>query len=412
MSLWKKGRNPTADGKVTYEGTCTEGYTPVITIDGETYTPEITWNGDGTGTWTVTVPAPAAGDKPVVNFNTRTRKGLSIEPNKLSIYADDSANESTEKLAAYLRENCAVKIVYDNGSSDNVTNGAVFTTQGSFAPKFGTYSYTVEADGETHTGAITLTVSPVKAAVTAPEALTKSCKTGGYTAAEVSGWLPEKVTVTYTGAGDGYTTRTESAAVTWETGSLGANFGETTGGKKIDGTVTLPGWATGDGAVSIGITFADKSVLTEGQMTLSVPGWTYGAQTVPAPKGSVAVADTEQKYTYQYSADNGASWVAAENLPKSKSGNIIPGAYMLLCLAGSNDGSTICGCSRVCGSEKKTGKGKGVRNDTEKASDSGMGSLAFLKSGPFEIRRRCELQIFHSSPAAFCGTSIVSPNAT
>ena len=319
---------PTADGKeVTYEGTCTEGYTPVITIGGKTYTPEITWNGDGTGTWTVTVPAPAAGDKPVVNFNTRTRKGLSIEPDKLSIYADDSANESAEKLAAYLRENCAVKIVYDNGSSDNVTNGADFTTQGSFAPRGGTYSYTVEADGETHTGAVTLTVSSLTATVTAPQAVTKNCKAGGYTAAEVSGWLPEMVTVTYTG--DGYTAKTESRAVTWETASLGANFGETTGSKKIDGTVTLPNWATGSGAVSIGIMFADKTVLTDGQMTLSVPGWAYGAQAAPAPKGSVVVADTDQKYTYQYSADSGVSWVAAESLPKSKSGNIIPGAYLV-----------------------------------------------------------------------------------
>lgn len=319
---------PTEDGKeVTYEGTCTEGYTPVITIGGKTYTPEITWNGDGTGTWTVTVPAPAAGDKPVVNFNTRKYEGLDIITGRLHIYADDSANEGAETLVTYLRVNCVVKAKYDNGTSDDVADNADYETQDSFAPGGGTYKYTVKAAGDTRTDAVILTVSSVTATVTAPQAVTKNCKAGGYTAAEVSGWLPEKVTVTYTG--DGYTTRTADAAVTWDTASLGANFGETAGSKKIDGTVTLPGWAKGSGAASIGITFADKNVLTEGQMTLSVPGWAYGAKAAPQPAGSVTVADTDQKYTYQYSADNGATWVEAAALPKSKSGNIIPGAYMV-----------------------------------------------------------------------------------
>lgn len=135
----------------------------------------------------------------------------------------------------------------------------------------------------------------------------------------------KKVSVTYTG--NGYETKTEDTAVTWDTASLGADLGKKEGNKTVKGTAALPEWATGNGAVSITLTFAGRRELTAEEMSLSVPGFSYGAKTAPEPQGSVTVADTDGRYTYLYSADNGASWVAADRLPKSASGNIIPGTY-------------------------------------------------------------------------------------
>lgn len=247
------GESSADGGEVTYTGTCSKEYTPVITVGGNTYTPEIKWNGDGTGTWTVTVPA--SGGAPQVNFNDRIHQKLSIEPSSLRIYADSGYNKSLDTLVDALTANCVVKAEYDNGTSDVLTNGPVYKTQDTFSSeKSGTYRYTVEAVGET--GHITLTVSPVNAAVS-PQTLTKPCKADGYTEAEIAGFLPAEVMVTYTG--DGYTTRTERRAVTWTTDSLGAELGKTKGSKKIDGKVTLPAWATGNGAASITLNFTDES---------------------------------------------------------------------------------------------------------------------------------------------------------
>lgn len=327
---------PSADGSsVTYTGTCEKGSTPVIIVDGKETVPEITWDADGKkGTWSYTVPVED-GDSAVgirVEFKDRVYKGLEIVPGSLSIHADNAANQSVEKLLDYLKAHCAVKLAYNNGTSDDATNGAVYTVNGDFNAKGAVYKYAVEAGGDTSkTGAITLTVNPVHADVKKPDALTRTKQSGGYTKAEVNAWLPEKVTVTYTGDGS-YAQRTESRSVTWDTDALGADFGASAGSKIISGTVDMPVWATLDGkgnTVSIGIEFVDRSTLTDDQMNLSLSGWTYGAQTAPAPKGSVTVTDTEQTYSYRYSADNGRSWVTAGGLPKSGSGNIIPGDYQV-----------------------------------------------------------------------------------
>lgn len=321
---------PGADGSsVTYTGTCEKGSTPVIIVDGKEITPDITWDADGKkGTWSYTVPVKD-GDSAVgirVEFKDRGYTGLEIEPGSLSIYADNAANRSADTLLDYLKAHCTVKAMYDNGTSDDATTGADYKVNREFNARGAGYEYTVEANADT--GKVTLTVNPVNAAVEAPDALTRTRQPGGYSKAEVDAWLPAEVTVTYTGAG-GYAQRTKSESVTWKTDALGADFGASAGSKTISGTVALPAWATGGNTVSIGISFADRSILTDDQMNLSISGWAYGAQAAPAPRGSVTVTDAEQTYTYRYRAGNSTAWVAAGDLPKSGSGNIIPGDYQV-----------------------------------------------------------------------------------
>ena len=324
------GGKPSADGgSVTYTGTCEEGYTPVIIVDGKEIIPEITWDEDGKkGTWSYTVDVED-GKSEVgirVEFRERTYTGLEIEPGSLHIYADNTANQSADKLLDYLKVHCTVKATYDNGTSDDMTNGADYKADREFNVKGAVYEYTLEVNAEV--GKAILTVSPVTAVVKTPEALAQTPKSEGYTKAEVDAWLPKEVTVTYTGA-DGYEQRSESRPVTWNTDALGTGFGTAAGSKTISGTAALPEWATGENTVNIEIGFMDRNALTDDQMNLSISGWTYGAQTAPAPEGSVTVTDVEQTYSYRYSADNGTSWVTADGLPKSWSGNIIPGDYLV-----------------------------------------------------------------------------------
>ena len=324
------GGKPSADGSsVTYTGTCEKGSTPVIIVDGKEITPDLTWDADGEkGTWSYTVPVED-GDSAVgirVEFKERAYTGLEIEPGRLGIYADNAANRSADTLLDYLKAHCTVKAMYDNGTSDDATTGADYKVNRDHNARGAEYEYTVEASADT--GKVTLNVNPVNAAVEAPDALTRIKQSGGYSKAEVDAWLPAEVTVTYTGAG-GYAQRTKSEPVTWETDALGADFGASAGSKTISGTVALPEWATGGNTVRIGITFADRSILTDDQMNLSISGWSYGVQAAPAPRGSVTVTDTEQTYTYRYRAGNSTAWVAAGDLPKSASGNIIPGDYQV-----------------------------------------------------------------------------------
>ncbi|MDE7339835.1 MAG: hypothetical protein K2N80_04635 [Lachnospiraceae bacterium] len=322
---------PSADGDtVTYTGTCEEGSTPVIIIDGEEIIPEITWDEDGRkGTWSYTVPVED-GKSEVgirVEFRDRAYTRLEIAPDNLHIYADDTANQSADKLINYLKAHCTVKAIYDNGTSDDATNGADYTADREFNVKGGvTYEYALAANADV--GKVILTVSPVTVAIKTTDVLMQTPKSGGYTKEEVDAWLPKEVTVTYTGA-DGYAQRSESRPVTWKTDALDAGFGAAVGSKTIGGTVALPEWATGENTVSIEIGFVDRNALTDAQMNLSISGWAYGAQTTPAPEGSVTVTDTEQTYTYRYRAESSTSWVTADELPKSGSGNIIPGDYLV-----------------------------------------------------------------------------------
>ncbi|MBD5522447.1 MAG: leucine-rich repeat protein [Lachnospiraceae bacterium] len=313
-------------GTVTFTGTYGEEYVPVIIVGGQEMDPgvEMTWDeGSGKGGWEYTheIPDGATEVEITVEFRKRTMTGITVTPGTLTIYADNTANESIDALTSYLKENSSVQAVYDNKTKGAAQ--AEYTTADSFAVKGGTYSYTITAGGET--GGITLKVLSVNAALTAPAELIKTQKADGYTAEEVAAWLPAQVTVTY--MGDGYTARTENREVTWRTDAIGADFGKTLERKTISGTVALPAWATGQDSVSIGIEFVDRIILTDNQMTFSISGWMYGVQTVPAPQGGITVTDTNPAYTYLYSADNGGTWVTSQNLPKSESGNIVPGEY-------------------------------------------------------------------------------------
>ena len=316
------GGEPDEDGTtVTYTGTYGEEYTPVIKVGDKEVEPEMTWDeGDGKGEWKYRSDPD---DEITVEFRKRAVTGITVTPGTLTIYADDAANKSMDALSSYVKANSSAHASYDNKTKGVVQ--ADYATTDSFAVKGRTYGYTASADGKT--AGITLKVAPVTAAATAPEGLTRVKKAGGYSAAEVAAWLPAQATVTYTG--DGYTARIENRAVTWDTASIGTDFGAALGKKTVNGTVALPEWATGQDSVSIGVEFIDKNILTDAQMGLSISGWTYGEQTVPAPQGSITVTDTNPAYTYLYSADNGGTWVTAQNLPKSESENIVPGGYQV-----------------------------------------------------------------------------------
>ncbi len=316
----------TSGSTVTYTGTYEEEYVPVIIVDGQEYSPEMTWNedsGDGEWEYTLDIPDGAAEVEITVEFRKRTISGIMVMPETLTIFADNDANVGITALTSYLKENSSVQAVYDNKTNDTVQ--ADYSTKDDFSIKGAAYNYTVSASGKT--SGMILKVAPVTAAFIAPAELTQVRKDGGYTVSEVAGWLPAQVTVNYTG--EGYIARTESSKVVWDTDSIEAGFGSEPVRKTISGTVELPAWVTCHDSVSIVIDFIDKLALTDAQMKLSVSGWVYGEQAAPVPQGSIAVADTNPSYTYLYSANNGAAWVTAENLPKSSGGHIIPGEYLV-----------------------------------------------------------------------------------
>ena len=316
----------TSGSTVTYTGTYEEEYVPVIIVDGQEYSPEMTWNedsGDGEWEYTLDIPDGAAEVEITVEFRKRTISGIMVMPETLTIFADNDANVGITALTSYLKENSSVQAVYDNKTKDTVQ--ADYGTTDVFSIKGAAYNYTVSASGKT--SGMILNVTPVSASFIAPAELTQVRKDGGYTVSEVAGWLPAQVTVNYTG--EGYIARTESSKVVWDTDSIEAGFGSEPVRKTISGTVELPAWVTCHDSVSIVIDFIDKLALTDAQMKLSVSGWVYGEQAAPVPQGSIAVADTNPSYTYLYSANNGAAWVTAENLPKSSGGHIIPGEYLV-----------------------------------------------------------------------------------
>ncbi len=324
---------PDAEGStVTFTGTYGEEYTPVIKVGDQEIIPgddtpgsEAKWDeksGKGEWEYRFEIPDDASNVQISVEFRKRAITGITTQPGSLKIYADDAANGSMEMLTAYLKDQCSVQAVYDNWTKGSVQE-ASFTTTDDFAQKGAAYHYTVSAGGKTC--AVTLTVSSVTVSVQPPDTLMIRQKDGGYTSQEVSAWLPAQITVSYAGAG--YTTRKENRAVTWNTNSIGADFGGTLGEKTVSGTVELPSWATGQNTVSARIKFVDKTPLADNQMTLSISGWTYGTQTAPRPQGNITVTDANPTCTWLYSADSGATWVAAESLPKSASGYIIPGEY-------------------------------------------------------------------------------------
>lgn len=254
---------PDRDGDtVTYTGTYGEEYTPVIIVDGKEIVPgegtpgsEMTWNGNG-GAWEYTyeIPDGASNVQITVEFRKRVVTGIAAAPDSLIIYADDAANGSVEALTAYLKDHCNVQTVYDNRTKGILQEAVSFNTADSFVQKGAAYHYTVSAGGMTCTA--TLTVQQLNASVQNPDTLTKKRRSGGYTAQEVGAWLPAQVTVTYTGTG--YTARTETRAVTWDTSAVGEDFGVVSGEKTVGGTVELPAWATGQNAASIVIRFKDK----------------------------------------------------------------------------------------------------------------------------------------------------------
>lgn len=320
-------------GTVAFTGTYGEEYIPVIKVGDREINPEITWDEHaGKGVWEYPHPISEDEDKIeiTVEFRKRTITAIKVTPESLKIHADHAANRSaaengnTAPLTAWLEEECIPKAAYDN-KTESAVQGAVYTTTDQLAPKGSVYEYTVSAEGKS-TG-LTLTVAPVNAEITTPSKVTQMQKSGGYTQAEVAAWLPAQITVTYTGTG--YTAKTESRAVTWNTAAIDAGFGGTVGEETVGGTVDLPDWATGQKDVSIGIAFVDKYILTDAQMNLAISGWTYGAQEKPAPGGSVSVTDMNPVIIYLYSADNGISWTEADQLPKSGSGHIVPGAYQV-----------------------------------------------------------------------------------
>lgn len=254
---------PDGDGStVTFTGTYGEEYTPVIKVDGKEIVPgegtpgsEMTWDGDS-GAWVYTyeIPSGISNVQITVEFRKRAVTGIAAAPDSMTIYADDAANGSMETLTAYLKDHCDVQTVYDNQTKGILQETVSFATADRFAQKGAAYHYTVSAGGMTC--AADLTVQQLTASVQNPDTLKKIRKSGGYTAQEVSAWLPAQVTVTYTGTG--YTARTETRAVTWDTSSVGEDFGGVSGEKTVGGTVELPTWATGQDSAGIVIRFENE----------------------------------------------------------------------------------------------------------------------------------------------------------
>lgn len=252
----------TNENTVPFTGTYGEEYTPIIRVDGQEITPGMTWDeGTGKGKWdySYSVPDGTAEVEITVEFRKRTLLGIAVTPDSLKIYADHAANRSaaevgnTAPLTAWLEEEYKPEAVYDNKTEEPV-QGASYATTDQFAPKGGVYSYVVSAEGEE--AGITLTVSPVNAAVAAPDKVVQIKKSGGYAQTQVAAWLPAQAAVTYTG--NGYTAKTENRAVTWDTTAIGADFGGTPGVKTVNGDVDLPEWATGQMDIIISIEFTDK----------------------------------------------------------------------------------------------------------------------------------------------------------
>lgn len=341
-----KPNAPDEGGKtVTYMGTYNEEYTPVIIVDGKEIIPgagtpdadgsEMTWDEEaGKGEWKYVYPIPddAAEADITVAFRKRSITGITAAPGSLTLPADSDANRSAVEageitpLTAYLKERCGVKAAYDNRTTGTPAADAItYTTTDTFAPKGAAYHYTVSAGGKTCTA--TLTVTPVTVSVRNPDTIVKRQKEDGYTAQEAGAWLPAKLTMTYTGAGGAV--KTEEPAVTWDTASIGADFGKTFGDKTVNGTVELPPWATGTASVSIVIRFVDKTPLGDSQIRLTVQDFRYGDKKLPDAQGSVTVTDTNPVYNYLYSTNGGTTWIAKENLPKSADGYIVPGEYQI-----------------------------------------------------------------------------------
>jgi len=247
---------------ITFTGTYGEECTPVIKVDGQEITPEMTWDeGAGKGKWDYAYPIPAgtAEVEITVEFRKRALLGITVTPNHLTIHADHAANQSAAEagnmapLTTWLEGECRPKAAYDN-KTEELVQGASYATTDQVVPKGGVYNYIVSAVGKT--AGATLTVLPVNAAVTAPDKVMRIKKSGGYTQAEVAAWLPAQAAVTYTGTD--YQTKTEKREAAWNTADIGADFGGTVGEKTVSGTVDLPEWATGQTDVNISIEFTDK----------------------------------------------------------------------------------------------------------------------------------------------------------
>lgn len=83
----------------------------------------------------------------------------------------------------------------------------------------------------------------------------------------------------------------------WDTASLGTEFGKKEGDKTVTGTAALPEWATGDGAVNIGITFEGGSADIPAS-ELPVPGGDgAGKDGNTVEKGTSGADGSEVTYT-------------------------------------------------------------------------------------------------------------------
>lgn len=310
-------------GSITYEGGYNKDYTPSIIIGGNTYAPDMTWNTDtGKGSWEyayTVLPGDSEIDAEVV-FNPRALTDITVAA--ASLFADDTANASAATLKAWLETNHKVQAAYDNKVTEAVVG--IYTTVDSFEQKGKTYAYTATFGGKTDS--MNLAVKPITAAVTAPADITKVKDTAnGYTQAQLG--LPATVMVTYTG--EGYTTKTAELSVIWANESLPAGFGKTATEKVFTGTIAIPTWATNMGgtSTSVKVNIINQTPLTDDQMKLTLPGWSYGEKPEPTPTGSITPSDTNGTFTYTYSTDSGNTWLTADQLPKSTGGNLSAGTY-------------------------------------------------------------------------------------
>ncbi|WP_308589307.1 leucine-rich repeat domain-containing protein, partial [uncultured Oscillibacter sp.] len=321
----------------TYTVTFAEGWTPTLTLTDSHGTLSGPVKGDS-NTWTYAYTA-STDDKSIsaaVSFAERKIASVSYVGEAVTLFADSAHNATADALKAYLGENVQVTPVYDNGTTgEAVTAGYALKSGSIWDARGGTYTYAATADGKTCD--VPVAVKPVNAAIGPVSGVTKVRTGAGYADHTALG-LPETVAVTYTG--DGYVERTDVLAVSWS--AIPAGFGKAPGSHDFTGAVTLPTWASYTAnTTSATVTISDKTALTDGQMSLVMDGWTYG-ETVNTPTGSVTVTDGNGSFSYQYSADSGATWANA--LPLSSAGAVKAGAYLVKM---NYEGDTYIGAKMV-----------------------------------------------------------------
>lgn len=205
-------------------------------------------------------------------FNKRAVKTVTA-PDAITTTANDPINASQRALEQSLPQ--YVEVTYDNGvTGQELVQWAKKSDSPDWDAKGETYAYTgTLVSDKTQTPELTVTINPVKATITAPDAKTIPIREKAYTMEELG--LGSTFEVSFGGVVDAM-----DCPVSWNPNTP-EDFG-TTGSKETSktfaGTVTLPAWATAPDAG----TTVDATVKTATPLTvtgITVTDKTYDGKT-------------------------------------------------------------------------------------------------------------------------------------